>query len=222
VQIDFTIYIVLLLQCPCCHVLCTVDQDQRETYLCTKHGIDITFMCTCDADCWNRQTCKQGHWTSYLMDHLHYRRGGNWQPNTLWGCQFRVCNTKWLKNGKLRKAILSTFYNISQRNFGILLILWCSFKLWWNFCLDQNLVYNANGPLTVLQKSSVFHTILLLQRVYRSISFRALTWRGFDTVPTLFWSLSNGSETGSCKSEGLGLLSILGLVSFMFDVLFMT
>jgi hypothetical protein len=45
-----------------------------------------------------------------------------------------ICNTKWLKNGKLRKAILSAFYNISQRNFGILLILWCSFKLWWNFC----------------------------------------------------------------------------------------
>jgi hypothetical protein len=64
-------------------------------------------------------------------------RGGNWQPNTLWGCQFPVRNAKWLtENGKLRKAILSAFYNISQRNFGILLILWCSFKLWWNFCLD--------------------------------------------------------------------------------------
>ena len=56
-------------------------------------------------------------------------------------------NAKWLKNGKLRKAILSAFYNISQRNFGLLLILWCSFKLWWNFCLDKNLVYNANGPI---------------------------------------------------------------------------
>jgi hypothetical protein len=40
------------------------------------------------------------------------------------------------ENCKLRKAILSAFYNISQRNFGILLILWCSFKLCWNFCLD--------------------------------------------------------------------------------------
>jgi hypothetical protein len=50
--------------------------------------------------------------------------------------QFPVRNTKWLKNGKLRRAILSAFYNISQRNFGILLILWCSFKLWWNVCLD--------------------------------------------------------------------------------------
>jgi hypothetical protein len=39
------------------------------------------------------------------------------------------------ENCKLRKAILSAFYNILQRNFGILLILWCSFKLWWNFCL---------------------------------------------------------------------------------------
>jgi hypothetical protein len=40
------------------------------------------------------------------------------------------------ENYKLRKAILSAFYNISQRNFGILLLLWCSFKLWWNFCPD--------------------------------------------------------------------------------------
>jgi hypothetical protein len=40
-----------------------------------------------------------------------------------------VRNTKWLRNGKLpRVIILSAFYNISQRNFGILLILWCSFK----------------------------------------------------------------------------------------------
>jgi hypothetical protein len=61
---------------------------------------------------------------------------GNWQTNTLWVCPFPVCNAKWLKNGKLCKAILSAFYNISQRNFGMLLILWCSFKLWWNFCLD--------------------------------------------------------------------------------------
>jgi hypothetical protein len=40
------------------------------------------------------------------------------------------------ENWKLHKAICSAFYNISQRNFGILLILSCSFKLWWNFCLD--------------------------------------------------------------------------------------
>ena len=58
-------------------------------------------------------------------------------------------NTKWLKNGKFRKAILSAFYNISQRNFGILLILWCSFKLWWNFCLDQNFSYKGKGPLVI-------------------------------------------------------------------------
>jgi hypothetical protein len=45
------------------------------------------------------------------------------------------------------KAILSAFYNISQRNFGILLILWCAFKLWWNFCLDQNFSYKGKGPL---------------------------------------------------------------------------
>jgi hypothetical protein len=51
------------------------------------------------------------------------------------------------ENCKLRRAILSAFYNISQRNFGILLILWCSFKLWWNFCLDQNFSYKVKGPL---------------------------------------------------------------------------
>jgi hypothetical protein len=44
--------------------------------------------------------------------------------------------SKITENCKLRKAIFSAFYNISQRNFGILLILGCSFKLWWNFCLD--------------------------------------------------------------------------------------
>jgi hypothetical protein len=59
----------------------------------------------------------------------------NWYPNHVFGYQFPVCNKKWLKNGKLRNAILSAFY-ISQRNFGILLILWCSFKLWCIFCLD--------------------------------------------------------------------------------------
>jgi hypothetical protein len=75
---------------------------------------------------------------------------GNWCPNTRLGCQFPMRNTKWLKNGKLRKAILSAFYNISQRYFGILLILWCSFKLWWNFCLDQNFSYKGKGPLKAL------------------------------------------------------------------------
>jgi hypothetical protein len=72
-----------------------------------------------------------------------------WCPNTRLGCQFPMRNTKWLKNGKFRKAILSAFYNISKRNFGILLILWCSFKLWWNFCLDQNFSYKGKGPLNL-------------------------------------------------------------------------
>jgi hypothetical protein len=63
------------------------------------------------------------------------------------GLQFPMRNTKWLKNGKFRKAILSAFYNILQRNFGILLIVWCSFKLWWIFCLDQNFSYKGKGPL---------------------------------------------------------------------------
>jgi hypothetical protein len=72
---------------------------------------------------------------------------GDWYPNTRLGRQFPMRNTKGLKNGKLRKAILSAFYNISQRNFVILIILWCSFKLWWNFYLDQNFSYKGKGPL---------------------------------------------------------------------------
>jgi hypothetical protein len=60
--------------------------------------------------------------------------------------QFPICNTKWLKNGKLRKAILSAFYNISQRNFGILLILWCSFLD--QTCLDQNFTQKGKGLLS--------------------------------------------------------------------------
>jgi hypothetical protein len=93
-------------------------------------------------------SCKFCSFIPLIVGFSHFvLQTGNWCPNTRLGCQFPVRNTKWLKNGKLRKAILSAFYNISQRNFGILLILWCSFKLWWNFCLDQYLVYNANGPL---------------------------------------------------------------------------
>jgi hypothetical protein len=78
---------------------------------------------------------------------------GNLCPNL--GCQFPMRNTKWLKNGKLCKSILSAFYNISQRNLGILLILWCSFKLWWNFCLDQNFSYKGKGPLISVAVSLV-------------------------------------------------------------------
>jgi hypothetical protein len=62
---------------------------------------------------------------------------------TLWLARERASH----KNGKLRRAIFSSVYNILQRNFGILLILWCSFKLWWNFCLDQNFTHKGKGPL---------------------------------------------------------------------------
>jgi hypothetical protein len=66
-----------------------------------------------------------------------------------------VRNTKWLKNGKLRRAILSAFYNISQRNFGVLLILWCSFKLWWNFSLDLSISkFCSLGNRSILRVSS--------------------------------------------------------------------
>jgi hypothetical protein len=50
-------------------------------------------------------------------------RAGNLIPFFRKRYQFPVRNTKLLKNSKLRRAILSAFYNNSQRNFGILLIL---------------------------------------------------------------------------------------------------
>jgi hypothetical protein len=78
------------------------------------------------------------------------------------------------ENCKFRKAILSAFYNISQRNFGILLILWCSFKLWWNFCLDQNLVYNANGPLKYLYITSYSNSLHLQSKSF--LPFLTLVW----------------------------------------------
>jgi hypothetical protein len=40
-------------------------------------------------------------------------------PKGYWAVNFPPRNAKWLKNGKLRKAILSAFYNISQRNTNI-------------------------------------------------------------------------------------------------------
>jgi hypothetical protein len=74
-------------------------------------------------------------------DHLHYRLNFDLNKSRhkfhhSLKEHHKISNAKWLKNGKLRKVILSAFYNISQRNFGILLVLWCSFKLWWKFCLD--------------------------------------------------------------------------------------
>jgi hypothetical protein len=74
---------------------------------------------------WWPRRHKQPSKFASALDHLHYRlnfdldkfgqkfhhslKGGNWQPNTLWGCQFPVCNTKWLKNGKLRRLYYPHF-----------------------------------------------------------------------------------------------------------------
>jgi hypothetical protein len=58
---------------------------------------------------------------------------------------FPVRNTKSYKICKFRRAIFSSFYNISQSNFAILLILTCSSSCGDGFCsscLDQNLVYS--------------------------------------------------------------------------------
>ena len=46
-------------------------------------------------------------------------------------------NTKVYKICELCKAIFSAFYNISQPNFAILLILVCSFREYTFFCQDK-------------------------------------------------------------------------------------
>jgi hypothetical protein len=74
----------------------------------------------------------------FRCEMLFVLQTGNWQRQRVLGYQFPPRNAKWLKNSKLRKAILSAFYNISQRNFGILLILWCSFKLTFR-CIVHNI-----------------------------------------------------------------------------------
>jgi hypothetical protein len=96
---------------------------------------------------------------------------GKWIPLSEKRYEFPVRNTKWLKNGKLRRAILSAFYNISQRNFGILLILWCSFKLWWNFCPDlsrSKLCLLGNRSIALLQGFN-----LILDKLFQQSSFGA-------------------------------------------------
>jgi hypothetical protein len=108
------------------------------------------------------------------MDHLHYRLNFDEvcrfsvilyyareidSPIGCWGINFPfVIQNDWKL--QISQGYISVFYNISQRNFGILLILWCSFKLWWNFCLDQNLVYNANDPLLDKSRHQKHHRLI--------------------------------------------------------------
>jgi hypothetical protein len=114
-------------------------------------------------------------------------------PNTRLGCQFPMRNTKWLKNGKLRKAILSAFYNISQRNLGILLILRCSFKLWWNFCLDQNCSYKGKGPLNIPRSYvwKYYRVALYTHSISYTVCCKAPTcmWNHESVVRQIFHSL---------------------------------
>jgi hypothetical protein len=63
------------------------------------------------------------------MDHLHYRLNFDLNKSRQHSLKehHKISNIP-----KFRKAILSAFYNISQRNFGILLIL----RILLIFCLD--------------------------------------------------------------------------------------
>jgi hypothetical protein len=96
---------------------------------------------------WTNSTEFFTSFKSFSIDHLRNRQNFDLNKSR------QKFHLKMTENCKLRNAILSAFYNISQRNFGILLILWCSFKLWWNFCLDQNFSYKVKGPLEWNYKS---------------------------------------------------------------------
>jgi hypothetical protein len=68
-------------------------------------------------------------------------------PIGCWGINFPfVIQNDWKLQIAQDYIIHIIIQHFATKLSGILLILWCSFKLWWNFCLDQNLVYNANGP----------------------------------------------------------------------------
>jgi hypothetical protein len=89
------------------------------------------------------------------------------------------------ENCKLRKAILSAFYNISQRNFGILLILWCSFKLWWNFCLDllsSKFWLIGEWPITSTFRVKAINSSALTSR-------RSAFARNVEVLLVFFWQL---------------------------------
>ena len=80
---------------------------------------------------------------------------------------FPVRNTKWLKK---RQTSQGYIIRILQ-HFEILLILWRSFKLWWNFCLDQNLdllIWNANMAAVTSCKRCTKADSHSLQNVVRS------------------------------------------------------
>jgi hypothetical protein len=91
------------------------------------------------------------------------------------------------ENCKFHKAIFSAFYNISQRNFGILLILWCSFKLWWNICLDQNLVYNANGPLAKSRADITWCQHRKFLSLYFFVLYYKKNYKTFSVLIYSYW-----------------------------------
>ena len=74
--------------------------------------------------------------------------------------QFSARNTKILKICKIFKPIFSTFYNISQANFGIFITLGCSFSCCSNkfssFKIFQNFVRNAISPLRIISLKCIY------------------------------------------------------------------
>jgi hypothetical protein len=105
--------------------------------------------------------------------------------------QFPLHNTKWLKNGNIRNAILSAFYNVSQRNFGIILIVRCSFKLWWNFCLDLSRsklcsLGNRSIGTHILSRTFLIHFCLYIQcsilRPCHTISYRTIVCQRMKNI----------------------------------------
>jgi hypothetical protein len=84
--------------------------------------------------------------------------------------------------------LLSAFYIISQRNFGMLLILWCSLKLWWHFYLDL-----FKSTFRLLRKWSI--EILELPFVPNVLFFRVWpTLKHFNNVHNIFVLTGSGAE----------------------------
>jgi hypothetical protein len=108
---------------------------------------------------------------------------------------FPARNANIYKICKLHRTIFSSFYNNSQTNVAILLILRCSFQQYGNgfhsSCLDQNFVYSWNHPLytSVQKKKDSPYMMQCLHVVLPDNSWKTGLWQN-----KFFWKLYIGEK----------------------------
>jgi hypothetical protein len=112
------------------------------------------------------------------------------------------------ENCKLCRAILSAFYNILQRNFGILLTLWCSFKLWWNFCLDLlSSKFWLIGDWSIATRTKL-QLLYMLRSILASIFTSSWSFATVSTTLSIRWFIST-KDTSSSPGPSSGGIHML-------------